>query len=403
MDTSTPSAEPAKPRKSSWETIITTTPVVLTVMATLLAGLSSSEMTLSMYFRSVAAQNQSKVGDQWAFFQAKRIRGTTVEMQVGLLPVFARPGALQPAMLEAASRLLAVRLRRAEQEIAALLKSLEANGPDSETLRSALEMFHHTARQKADQAEKNARALDEELKKDDVRAAFAYLGTSSQPKIEEKKYTDEQLTAAIEQIEQRRTERDLAPVVLRVSDETLQLALAAALDNASAFDRAGDRVGEALRSTARLVSQQGSLAAQFYQASLQFESTAGGLTVRGGNGAAASQSLAQVDGVRRAADDLIDLYGAAWNDFTARRYRQEGRYNQQLAQLYEVQVNKNSARSDVHRTRSKNFFFGMLGAQAGVAIASFALAARKKSVLWSLATAAGIGALIFSGYVYLYM
>jgi hypothetical protein len=109
------------------------------------------------------------------------------------------------------------------------------------------------------------------------------------------------------------------------------------------------------------------------------------------------------EGVRRAADDLSNLYKAAWNDFTARRYRQEGRYNQRLAELYEVQVHRNGALSDMHRTRSKNFFFGMLGAQAGVAISSFALAARQKSVFWMLATILGIGALLFSGYVYLYM
>src|SRR3954469_18852371 len=68
-----------------WGLILTSTPVVLTVLATTFAGLSSSEMTRSMYFRSLAAQHQSKAGDQWAFFQAKRIRGTTLESTVELL------------------------------------------------------------------------------------------------------------------------------------------------------------------------------------------------------------------------------------------------------------------------------------------------------------------------------
>src|SRR5712664_4037767 len=74
------SSEPVPPAKKSWwQAVLTTTPVVLTVVATLLAGLSTSEMTLAQYHRSLAGQNQSKVSDQWGFFQAKRIRGTGME------------------------------------------------------------------------------------------------------------------------------------------------------------------------------------------------------------------------------------------------------------------------------------------------------------------------------------
>src|ERR1700674_5036778 len=75
----------AKPPKSFVETIISTTPVLLTVVATLLAGLSSSEMTQAQYYRSMAAQFQSKAGDQWGFFQAKRIRGSSLEQAADLL------------------------------------------------------------------------------------------------------------------------------------------------------------------------------------------------------------------------------------------------------------------------------------------------------------------------------
>src|SRR5438094_10519704 len=83
-------AAPTPPRKTLWETIFTSTPVLLTVLATILAGLSSSEMTLAQYHRSLAAQNQSKAGDQWSFFQAKRLRGlnlqTTIELLQGRTP-----------------------------------------------------------------------------------------------------------------------------------------------------------------------------------------------------------------------------------------------------------------------------------------------------------------------------
>jgi hypothetical protein len=67
----------------------------------------------------------------------------------------------------------------------------------------------------------------------------------------------------------------------------------------------------------------------------------------------------------------------------------------------EVQVHRSSADSDSHVTRSGYFFFGMLGAQCGVAIASISLAARQKSLLWFLAFLAGLSAIAFSSYVYL--
>lgn len=59
---------------SKWGKTLGATPVVLTVIATMLAGLASSEMTRAQYDRSYAAQMQSKAGDQWSFFQAKKLR-----------------------------------------------------------------------------------------------------------------------------------------------------------------------------------------------------------------------------------------------------------------------------------------------------------------------------------------
>src|SRR6266516_2650578 len=74
------SSEPTPAAKKSWrQAALTATPIVLTVVATVLAGLSTSEMTLAQYHRSLAAQDQSKASDQWGFFQAKRLRGTGLE------------------------------------------------------------------------------------------------------------------------------------------------------------------------------------------------------------------------------------------------------------------------------------------------------------------------------------
>src|SRR5512138_736218 len=65
--------------------ILSATPVVMTVVATMLAGLASSEMTRAQYDRALAAQQQAKAGDQWGFFQAKRLRGALQRNSVDLL------------------------------------------------------------------------------------------------------------------------------------------------------------------------------------------------------------------------------------------------------------------------------------------------------------------------------
>ena len=93
---------------------------------------------------------------------------------------------------------------------------------------------------------------------------------------------------------------------------------------------------------------------------------------------------------------------AARRDFTARRYEREARDNQEIAGVYEIQVRKSSWESERHRKRSQLFFLGMLIAQAGVTIATFSLALRQRNILWVLATAAGLAAISFSAYVYLY-
>src|ERR1700752_1218596 len=85
-----------------WGTILTTTPVVLTVLATILAGLSNSEMTQAQYHRSLAAQSQSKAGDQWNFFQAKRIRGMSLQTTIDLLQAASASTPVDPAFLKSA-------------------------------------------------------------------------------------------------------------------------------------------------------------------------------------------------------------------------------------------------------------------------------------------------------------
>src|SRR5206468_2976576 len=102
------SSEQIATAKKNWkQAALTATPIVLTVVATGLAGLSTSEMTLAQYHRSLAAQNQSKASDQWGFFQAKRLRGTGMEEAFDRVPPrFKTSRAVQPSRLQAASRQL---------------------------------------------------------------------------------------------------------------------------------------------------------------------------------------------------------------------------------------------------------------------------------------------------------
>src|SRR5262249_5715135 len=85
MATATPSSDQPEAPRTLWDHVLTSTPIVMTVLATLLAGLSSSEMTQAQYFRSRAAQDQSKAGDQWGFFQAKRLRETILRTRLQAL------------------------------------------------------------------------------------------------------------------------------------------------------------------------------------------------------------------------------------------------------------------------------------------------------------------------------
>ncbi len=76
---------PGEEPKTLTARILASTPVVMTVVATLLAGLSNGEMTRAQYDRGLAAQLQSKVGDQWSFFQAKKLRGATLKASLEML------------------------------------------------------------------------------------------------------------------------------------------------------------------------------------------------------------------------------------------------------------------------------------------------------------------------------
>jgi hypothetical protein len=411
MESSTESAKPEAPKdpsKRAWEVVLSTTPVVLTVVGTLLAGLSSSEMTLAQYHRSLAAQNQSKVGDQWAFFQAKRIRGQTLSAGVELQPVAVKPGAITPQLVETSASRVVQQLRRAAKEANRLQQALASASAGTDGLRSAAAGLRQSAEQALANAQQARAELAKELTKPDVSEAFAYLGSNTLPEVKEVPLDNDIINEVLRGIADRKPDSELSPMVLRISADDLNKAIDSAEGNARAFELAGKPVDRVFDRLGRLIARQTQAAAGVHQSVVALESALADVPEGDSKALAEVQTAAagtvRADGaVRSAADELSGLTTAAHNDYTARRYEREARFNQKSAGLYEIEARRSGMVSDRHRARSKQFFYGMLIAQAGVTIASLALATRVKSVLWALAGLAGLTAVLFSGYVYLYM
>jgi hypothetical protein len=264
--------------QTKWGKILSVTPVVMTVVATLLAGLASSEMTRAQYTRALGAQLQSKAGDQWSYFQAKKLRGAIQRNSVELL------------------------------QASAVIHPVE-------------------------------------------QAAFAKIPAPASLNL------DANLQAALQAVEQQALESDVTELLKSVTDQTLAAALRAARDNAVAFDVVVTTANQAVD---------------------QLEKT---LPV----------------GDQAAARDFI----AAKLGYNAARYEAEARVNQAIANLLELQVRKANIAAERHHKRSGKFFFGMLAAQAAVIVSTFAIAARKRNFLWTVAAGAGLAAIVFAIYVYL--
>lgn len=279
--------------ESKWTKILLATPIIMTVIATMLAGLASSEMTKAQYDRSLAAQLQSKAGDQWSFYQAKKLRSSVAHNSLDLL---AATSDVNPLTAEALS------------------------GADAATV--------------------------------------AALVKNELPSATPAKF-DDSVNAALAVMESSKSDTEMAGALAKVKDATLAEALVAAKDAVDAFDNATKSINKA---------------------SDKFDETL-------------------MSGDKRTFRD----FSAARLRYAAARYEAEARLNQSVAGIYELQVRKGNISAEHHHKRSGKFFFGMLAAQLAVIVSTFSIAARQKSFLWSLAAAAGVGALSFAAYVYFYV
>jgi hypothetical protein len=295
MKTEIPDELKADVPPSLWGKILSATPVIMTVIATLLAGLASSEMTRAQYDRAYAAQLQSKAGDQWNYFQAKKLRGAIQRNSLELLRATSASASLNPAAVQPAGASNKMAFDAANQLLASAEKPLPLSGP--------------------------------------VKPAFDALNDD-------------------------KPESEVTELLKNVNARSLDEALKLAKDRTREFDAKLDGITSDLDQTEQRLSSNPAQAHDFL----------------------------------------------LWQmDFNARRYEVEARLNQAVAYVYELQVRKSNLSAERHHTRSQKFFFGMLAAQAAVIIATLALAARKRSLLWSLAAGAGIAAVLFAIYVYLYV
>ena len=340
-----------------WGTVLTVTPIVMTVLATVFAGLSSGEMTKSMYFRSLAAQMQSKVGDQWSFFQAKRIRGTIYETAIDLIEGQSHPEPFDLAQIESVS--------------AQVVQLFERGGDPNDAVK---------VRQVR---EKIAKFLADT----NQRQGLVFLAAGGVPSSEVKSPANAETTKGIDAVFQAMTERksnaEIAPLILKLDDDMLDDATRVAEQNADRFEKACEPTGDAAKRLRGLLSEFSKL-------------LKAGRTPAAGRDAKSprEQAIALVEG-------LNTSFKSALLDFDSRRYRQDANFNRKIAEINEVRVRLASIESDRRRERSVKFFISMLLAQMGVTVASLALARSQHSVLWVCAAAAGVAAMVFTGYVYL--
>lgn len=326
--------------QSRFGKILGATPVVMAVVATMLAGLASSEMTRAQYDRSLGAQQQSKAGDQWSFFQAKRLRGAIQHNTADLLQTVVEVHPFEPAAL----RQLAGQPGQSDSAEDGLRKELLA-------------------------------VLDSPA----GQQALALLQSGDSPKVGSAAPLDPKIKAAMDGVETSTPDAELAELIKQVDNKSIDAALHTARDLAQDFDSSTKPINQAIDQLDALLGRLSALRQK-------------------------TRSSASTDA--KSADPVLSLvrdFTAARLRYASLRYEIEARLNQTIANLFEVQVRKSNISAEHHHRRSQRFFFGMLGAQTGVIISTLAMAAKNRNLLWSIAAAAGLVAVAFAVYVFLYV
>jgi hypothetical protein len=381
----------------NWFTkVVTVTPVFLTVLATVLAGLSSSEMTRSMYYRSLAAQHQAKAGDQWAYFQAKKMREALARAERERRPVSALPGPDSTLLTDHMDR-LAKEVDRLVREVRQVRDRL----PDGDAQLAARDLLGRAEPAARECSSQSGKLLQNPTRHEVFRpfARTEFLDHKQAP-LEEPAIEE-----ASRGLREHRPEAELQALLMRIPEEALRQAIITADTDAHAFEQIGDETQGRLNDVANPVKAALAQAGTLHQAVRAFETRVFFPQPPASVDEAIRKQIEPIQqadaAVRQEANELKEFWNAVQDTYTASRLRHEANDNRRLAEVLEVQVHKSSYQADRLHARSQWFFFGMLGAQAGVVISSMAVAARRKSSLWLLASVAGLFALGFSSWVYL--
>ncbi len=226
------------------------------------------------------------------------------------------------------------------------------------------------------------------LTRGDGKDGLKRLAAAEIPANEPAPPSDPAIAAVVDDVSAGRSERDGLPNTAKVKQASLDAAMAAAHAATVGFDAASRPVLQSAEKISALFRRLAEVAAAARRAAPA-------------PGAQAGQSDLPTATSRAA--DLADDVLAARLRLTQKRYDRESKFNMAEAQLFEVQVRLSSLNSQRHQQRSRNFFYGALAAQAGVTIATLALAVRRKSILWALASIAGLIAVAVGVYVYVFL
>jgi hypothetical protein len=399
---------PTESTKSRWEKVLIGTPVLFTIVATFLAGKSSGEMTQAQYFRSLASQNQSKVGDQWAFFQAKRIRGTSLQMTAEVLQSVKGTEPMRADSLADSARRLEDQLESACSNARNLLvvvgaaqsKLKKETADPLEIYCKNLAIVTVKAANQARQARKELAAAgkNDSLFAKPVKPKKPSAGEDGVPSAD-----SALIQKAIAAIRNRAPEQTIGDLAMDIPDEALHQAIEQTEARAEADTDEAKKADRALGKLDKWVDEQSKIGKSFLQSwgdvrraaqDVEDEPSPPQDLVR-----ALRRMERHAEAVKAITDETRTTFKVARLGMTARRYEAEARDNQDLAYLYEIKVHASGAKSDRHLQKSKNFFYGMLAAQVAVTIATLALAVRQKSLLWGLATLAGLSSIVYAGYV----
>jgi hypothetical protein len=341
----------------------------------------------------MAGQNQSKVGDQWAFFQAKRIRGTNYETTaVSLFAQKADPFTAD-TLIDAAQGLIR-EIQLTEKEAAKLRDPLQALDKKAQAALLEIDAVLHPPRE------------HKKLTPENVKAALDALEAYPEPKVEASETdgdTDAEqgklLDEILADVRAFKPDKEIsAQTLLLLKPETIDRRMAKAKAKTAKVAQHGKAIDRVLEEFDTLVDRQAGLG-RAYQRLLGGHLSA--LARAGGDADEIARLERRLDRVRNLSARLLGDYKAARYTFDGRRYEDDARSNQDAAFLYDVQVLQSGARSDRHLQRSLGFMIAMLVAQVGVVIGSLAMMLKYRFPVWGIAVLAGLSAIAFGVYVFL--